>query len=165
MRRGNQFRLQTHVAGSRTDELPSSGAETRRFALIKTHLCHRGPHHSTPEPRHARAGGARSRAISDRIFWNICRGTATSAQLEDRVEAVADDLGPDLDQLLAQAGQLPRLCRLGHRQRPHELAQVVGQRMELEADGVGGEGAARQPGPFDRALALLDPILRVPRWL
>jgi hypothetical protein len=27
--------------------------------------------------------------------------------------------------------------------------------MELEAHRVGGEGAARQPGPFDRAFALL----------
>ena len=32
--------------------------------------------------------------------------------------------------------------------------------MKLEADGVGGEGAARQPGPLDRALAFLDPLLR-----
>src|SRR5713101_9795423 len=30
-------------------------------------------------PGHAGAGGARSRAISDKISWNICRGTATSA--------------------------------------------------------------------------------------
>src|SRR5215813_13334941 len=32
--------------------------------------------------------------------------------------------------------------------------------MELEANGVGGEGATGQPGPFDRALAFLDPLLR-----
>src|SRR6516164_418279 len=32
--------------------------------------------------------------------------------------------------------------------------------MELQADGVGGEGATGQPGPFDRALAFLDPLLR-----
>jgi len=30
----------------------------------------------------------------------------------------------------------------------------------LEANGVGGEGATGQPGPFDRALAFLDPLLR-----
>jgi hypothetical protein len=34
---------------------------------------------SAASARHAGAGGARSRAISDRISWNICRGTATSA--------------------------------------------------------------------------------------
>src|SRR5271156_7103879 len=32
--------------------------------------------------------------------------------------------------------------------------------MELEADGIGGEGSARQPRPFNRALALFDPLLR-----
>src|SRR5216683_6704317 len=34
---------------------------------------------SDPIPGHAGAGGARSRAISDRISANICHGTATSA--------------------------------------------------------------------------------------
>jgi hypothetical protein len=29
----------------------------------------------------------------------------------------------------------------------------------LEANGVDGEGKARQPGPFDRALALFYPLL------
>jgi hypothetical protein len=46
--------------------------------------------------------------------------------------------------------------RLGHRQRSHEIAEVVGEHMELKTDGVGGEGTARQPGPLDRALALLE---------
>lgn len=32
--------------------------------------------------------------------------------------------------------------------------------MELKADGVGGEGSARQPRPLDRALAFFDPSLR-----
>jgi hypothetical protein len=62
--------------------------------------------------------------------------------LKGRVAAVAHDLGADLDQLVAQAGQRPRLRRLRHRQRPHEIAEIVGQRVELEADGVGGEGSA-----------------------
>jgi hypothetical protein len=72
---------------------------------------------------------------------------------------VADDLGADFDQLLAQAGQRPRLRRLRHRQRPHEIAEIVGQRVELEADGFGGEGATRQAGPLDRALAFFDVLL------
>src|SRR6516162_9275732 len=32
--------------------------------------------------------------------------------------------------------------------------------MELEADGIGGEGSAGQPRPFNRALAFLDPLFR-----
>ena len=55
---------------------------------------------------------------------------------------MAHDFGADLDQLLAQAGQRPRFRRLGHRKRPHEIAKLVGQRVELKTDGVGGEGTA-----------------------
>jgi len=32
-------------------------------------------------------------------------------------------------------------------------------KLELEADGVGSEGAARQAGPLDRALAFFDVLL------
>jgi len=51
--------------------------------------------------------------------------------LERDVAAVVDDLGADLDQLLAQAAQRPWLRRVRHRQRPHEITEVVGKRMEL----------------------------------
>ena len=40
------------------------------------------------------------------------------------------------------------------------MRRVVGEGMELKAHGVGGEGAARQACPFDRALSFLDPLLR-----
>jgi len=49
--------------------------------------------------------------------------------LECDLAAMADDLRADLDQLLAQAGQRPRFRRLGHRQRPHEVGKVVGERV------------------------------------
>jgi hypothetical protein len=62
--------------------------------------------------------------------------------MERHIAAVADDLGADLDQLLAQAGQRPRFRRLRHRQRSHEVAQVVGEDVELKADSVCGEGTA-----------------------
>jgi len=81
-------------------------------------------------------------------------------QLDGHVAAVAHHLCADLDQLLAQAGQRPRRRRLGQCQRPHEIPKVIREHMELEADGIGGEGAAGQPGPFDRTLALLDPLFR-----
>ena len=55
------------------------GAETRCFVLIKAYLCRRRLSHLTASPGHAGAGGARSRAISIRISWNLCRGTVTSA--------------------------------------------------------------------------------------
>jgi hypothetical protein len=52
------------------------------------------------------------------------------------------------------------LDRLGHHQRPHEVAKVADERMELKANRVGGEGAARQVRPFDRALSFFNPLLR-----
>jgi len=60
---------------------------------------------------------------------------------------MADNLGADLDQLFAQACQRSRLRCLRYRQRPHEVAEIVGECMELKADRVGGGGAARQAGP------------------
>ena len=62
--------------------------------------------------------------------------------LEDDVAAMAHDLGADLDELLPQARQRPLLDRLGQCQRPHEVAEIVGQRMKLKPDGAGGERAA-----------------------
>src|SRR5919112_3742205 len=40
-----------------------------------------------------------------------------------------------------------------------EVAEVVGQRVQLKPYRVGGEAAARQPGPGDGVLALPDPLL------
>jgi hypothetical protein len=58
-------------------------------------------------------------------------GYGDLGQLECHVAAMADDLGADLDQLLPQPGQRPRLRRLRHRQGSHEVAEVVGEGMEL----------------------------------
>src|SRR5262244_3950896 len=82
--------------------------------------------------------------------------------LEDDIAAVAHYLRADLDQLVLQACQGPILDRLGRRQRPQEIAEVVGERMKLEPHRVGGERSARQPRPLDRAFALLDPLLARP---
>src|SRR5271165_2932082 len=60
------------VAVRRALELAVLPSSTRTSPIV-------GPPLSTPERLHAGAGGARRRAISDRISWNICRGTATSA--------------------------------------------------------------------------------------
>jgi len=89
--------------------------------------------------------------------------TLRLGHLERDVAAMADDLRADLDKLLAQAGQRPRLRRFGHRQPSHEIAQVVGEGVELKTHGVGGEGAARQACPFDRSLPSLIHCSAVPR--
>ncbi len=93
--------------------------------------------------------------LGEQAPWNRDLG-----HLEGNIAAVAYELGADLDQLLLQAGQRPVLDRLGRRQRAQDVAEVVGQRVKLEPDGVGGERPARQPRPVDRILALFDPLLR-----
>ena len=62
--------------------------------------------------------------------------------LERDVVAVADDLRADLDQLLLQARQRPVLDRFGCCQRAQEVAEIVGERMKLEPNRVGGERPA-----------------------
>jgi len=63
-------------------------------------------------------------AAGEKISANICRDTATSATLESHGAAVANDVGAELDQFFAQAGQRPRFFRLGHRQRLHVVPRL-----------------------------------------
>src|SRR5262249_40214906 len=86
-------------------------------------------------------------------------------QLERHRLGVAGDLGPDLDQLLPQRRQRPSLHRRGQRQLTQEVAQVVGQGEQLQPGLIVLEPAARQPGPLQGVLPLLDPLLDRPTIL
>jgi hypothetical protein len=57
-------------------------------------------------------------------------------------DAVITLLVADLDQLLFQARQRPLLDRLGQSQRPHEVGEIIGQRMQLKPDSVGCKRSA-----------------------
>ena len=59
--------------------------------------------------------------------------------LERDIAPMADDLRADLDELLLQTRQRPIFDRLRRRQSAQEIAEIVGQRMKLETDGVRGE--------------------------
>jgi hypothetical protein len=84
-----------------------------------------GMHDNRAPHTGAGSGGGRSSAISCRISANV--------------PGMRDDLGADLHEFFPQARQRPLLDRLGQCQRPHEVAEIVGQRMKLKPDGVGGE--------------------------
>src|SRR5262249_10132574 len=45
------------------------------------------------------------------------------------------------------------------------IAEIVSQRVKLEANRVGGEGTAGKPRPLDRALAFSDPLLTRPTFV
>jgi hypothetical protein len=54
---------------------------------------------------------------------------------------VTYDLRANLDQLLLECRHRPVLDRLRCRQCAQEVAEIIGERAKLEADGVGGKGA------------------------
>lgn len=55
---------------------------------------------------------------------------------------MADHLRADLDQLFLQVRQRPIFDRLERDQRAQEVAEIVGEHVQLKANGVGGELAA-----------------------
>jgi hypothetical protein len=55
---------------------------------------------------------------------------------------MANNPRADLDQILLQTCQRPVLDWLGRRERAKEIAEIVGQRMKLKTNRVGGERAA-----------------------
>jgi len=79
--------------------------------------------------------------------------------LECDVTTMAHDLAADLDQLVPERSQRPLLDGVRQRRSAQEVAEIVGERMQLQPDGVVGELAAREPRPVDRGLALLDALL------
>ncbi len=72
---------------------------------------------------------------------------------------MAHDLGTDLDELLPKRRQRPVLDLLRQRQGAQEVAEIVCQRMELQANRIVAEAVAGKPCPVDRVLAFLDPLL------
>ena len=79
--------------------------------------------------------------------------------LEGDIAPVADDLRANLDQLFLEARQRPILDRLGRCQCAQEVAEILGERMKLEPNGIGSECPARQQRLLDRSFAFLDPLL------
>ena len=73
---------------------------------------------------------------------NICRGTATSAIWKDTYRPWLITFAPILISFSFRLVSDHDTDRLGHRQCAHEIAEIVGQGMELKAHGVGGEGTA-----------------------
>ena len=65
--------LISDAPGSKTDDCPPRNAGTGQLAVIKAHLCRHRSRLSTPKPHHARAGGVRSRAISDNLTEDFDR--------------------------------------------------------------------------------------------
>ena len=63
-------------------------------------------------------------------------------QLEDGIAGVAHQPGAGLHQPLAQRCQRPGVDAVRGRQRAQEVRQIVGERVEMQPDGVCGEAHA-----------------------
>ena len=63
--------------------------------------------------------------------------------MERDIATMADHLRTDLDQLLPKRRQRPVFDLLRQRQGAQEVAEIIGQRMELEPDLVVAETVAR----------------------
>src|SRR3954471_6898692 len=78
-RAARKFNRWLAVPAGKSLGLPLQRAGAHRAAFIRAHLDPHSLPHLLPLSLYAGAGGARSRAISDRISANDRRGTATSA--------------------------------------------------------------------------------------
>ena len=115
---------------------------TRGFPFIKAHS---SSHLSAPLPSWPLACWRRRRPQSGDQPQDVVEHLSRHrdlGHLEHDVATVADHLSADLDQLIPQTRQTPPLRCRWRRQGPHEVAEVVGQRMELKANRIGGEGTA-----------------------
>ena len=106
-------------------------------------------------------GGRSTSQISDvgKDTTEQVSGHRHLGHLEDGVAGMADQLRADLHEFVADTGQRPVLHLLRKRESAQKVGEVVGKRMKLEPHCVAPHGATRQPGPFDRVLALLDVLL------
>src|SRR5208337_1905072 len=84
--------------------------------------------------------------LGERVLRNRDLG-----HLERDSARVGDDLRADLDQLFLERRQRSALDRFGRGQREQKTIEVAGERVKLEANGVGGEGAARRSRARRRA--------------
>jgi hypothetical protein len=71
---------------------------------------------------------------------------------------VVHDLAADLDQPVPERRHRPLLHGIRQRQSAQEVAEVVGECVQLQANGVVGELATGQSCPPDGVLAFLDGI-------
>ena len=123
--------------------------------VIKAHLACPRLRASSPNLSRWRRRRAQSRDEPQDFLEHLSRH-GDLRHLEGHVAPVDDELRADLHELFPQAGQRPFLDAVRQRQRPQEVCKIVRERVKLKPDGVGGERAAGQSCPSNRAVALLD---------
>jgi hypothetical protein len=83
-------------------------------------------------------------------------------QLQDEVSGVPNEAATGLEQALLQTRQGPALDGDWQNQPTQQIAEIVGDHSEQQADLIRTEAVAREARPMGGFLALLDPLLRRP---
>ena len=142
--------------GRRMGELrPVRRGNSARLPSVQVNASRLPP--SIPSMRPAEAA---TQAINRRISANRFFEIATSAIRNATVRARPATFAPILISFSSSVVSDQSLIGSGGGRRAQKIAEVAGERVKLKAKDVAGEGAARHPRPFDRALALLDPCRR-----
>lgn len=111
------------------------------FQVVPTQRSHRDDA-SDRSNTYAGVGFGRSSSTSRRTLSSSPFDTATSVTWRMTLRPWRPTLAPIFTGFSAQAGQRPRLRHLRHRQRAQEVARIVGERVQVQPHGVGGERAA-----------------------
>ncbi len=83
-------------------------------------------------------------------------------QLQEEVPGMPNEAPAGLEEPLLETRQRPGLDGEGQDQPAQEIAEVVGDNPEEQADLIGPEPVTGEPGPVGGGFALLDPLLRRP---
>jgi len=86
-------------------------------------------------------------------------------QLQDEVPGMSDEASTGLEQALLQARQRPALDGDRQDQPTQEIAEVVGDNPEEQADLIGPEPVTGEARPVVAILPSLIHCSAVPRWL
>ena len=93
-------------------------------------------------------------------FPGTDRATRDRRHLEGDRPAVPQDLGADLHQPISQCRQRRMIDCPGQHQGAQEVGEIVGQHVELQPHGFGGEAMAGPPRPGPRPTSITRPKLR-----
>ena len=83
-------------------------------------------------------------------------------QLKDEVPGMSNEASAGLEEPMLETRPRPALDGEGQDQPAQEIAEVVGDNPEEQADLIGPEPVTGESGPVGGGFALLDPLLRLP---
>src|SRR5262245_65044855 len=83
-------------------------------------------------------------------------------ELQGEVSGMPDEATAGLEEPLLETRQRPTLNGRGQHEPSQQIAKIIGDHPEQQADLVGAEAVTGEAGPVDGFLALLDPPLGRP---